>query len=204
MEVERRALYNLLRMSWRLDPKIQVEPWQIADYRSLTTQQLFALLNQHGIRIDQASFMAFAEENDTPEEFAEALRPDELDPKSQDKLYLIIFELWRRLKPEKPSLSILCDELDHQLIHMTKKRSRVLNPLKCVLANLLEVLNENVDQGIKPKQAFKFVSEGCAHNVEDFLYDFISELLDDGNYSFAGELFEGFGQYVEKSDGLNC
>ena len=43
---------------------------------------------------------------------AEALVEDE-NAKREDRVYLLIFELWRRLASHKPSLSIFCDELDY-------------------------------------------------------------------------------------------
>ena len=36
MQIERRALYNLMRMNWQIDPSLPAEPWQVEDYRVFT------------------------------------------------------------------------------------------------------------------------------------------------------------------------
>ncbi len=40
------------------------------------------------------------------------------------------------------------------------------------------------------------VSDGCANGLETFLYDFVSDQLDEGMVSYAAELVDGFYQYV--------
>lgn len=197
MEMNCRALYNSLRMNWVLNPTLEVEAWQVEDYRAMPLDELFERLEDMDIRLDKASFVAFAETVDSPEELTEALLLDSSnETKEQDRVYLVIFELWRRLLPEKPSLSILCDEVDHQIHLYDQGKTTNSEELADTLANLQVVLDENSDEGTDPHEAFECIKSACANDVESFLHDFISEKVDDGNYPYATELLEGFVDYV--------
>ena len=96
MELGGRALYNLLRISWLEDPDVKVKSWQVADYRSMSVEVLFGRLQELGIVLDEASFLAYAEGCDSPEDLVECLWVDEEDLDKQDASYLVLFELWRR------------------------------------------------------------------------------------------------------------
>lgn len=196
--IEKRALYNLLRMNWLNDPRIDVEPWQVEDYRSAPIDTLFDRLRQLGFHFERTSFIAHADACDAPEELAESLFQDDItDAKEQDQIYLIIFELWRRLVPEKPCLSIFCDELDHQ-IHLFD-RGEITQPehIQDIIAELQVVLNEHVDKGIKPIDAFDAVTSCCANDIATFLYDFIAEQIDTNNDLYASDLLEAFTPYIK-------
>lgn len=198
MEMNRRALYNSLRMNWVLDPTLDVEPWQVEDYRVLSLDTLFEMLEDKEIYLNKASFKGFAEAIDTPEELTEALWGDfSDDAKAYDQVYLIIFELWRRLLPEKPCLSVFCDEIDYQ-IH-AYDRGMVVNveAIQDALANLQAILDENVDNGAHPIEAFEGIEAGCANNIGMFLHDFIAEQIDNDNFSYANDLLDGFNNYLE-------
>ncbi len=198
MQIERRSLYNSLRMNWLLDPSMGVEAWQVDDYRTLPIQTLFSRLLEKEITFDKSGFIAFAELLDTPEEMTDALLSDsEFDNKVQDEVYLLVFELWRRLVPEKPCLTVFCDELDYQIHSYDFGKLTNLEPLQDALANLQVVLDENADKGVDKAAIFESVSANCANDIESFLYDFIAEQIDNGNYSYASELLEGFGDYVQ-------
>lgn len=197
MEMNRRALYNSLRMNWVLDPTLEVQAWQVEDYRAMPTDQLFERLEDRDIRLDKTSFAAFADTVDNPEDLTEALLHDSSDEMEvQDQIYLIIFELWRRLLPEKPCLSILCDELDHQIHLYDQGQLTTGEEIADTLANLQVILDENTDEGADPHEAFDCINLGCANDVESFLHDFISEKIDNCNYSYATELLEGFSDYL--------
>lgn len=204
MQLEKRAHFNLLRMNWEIDPaSFSVEPWQVEDYRSLPTHALFHRCHQLGIDLDRQSFQAYAERFDTPEELTiflveEMLQSDSDIEELEDKLYLPVFELWRRLVPEKQSLTVFCDELDYQIYRYDQGRSPTLEELQDALANLQLILEENAEEGNPPKETFAFVTSECANDLESFLYDFISDLLDDGDFSYANELLEGFRSYVSE------
>lgn len=198
MESERRALYNALRANWQADPLMKVQPWQVEDYRSLPMEEIFKRLEEKDIHLQRNSFSALAENADSPEELCEHLLADfQLSQADHDQIYLLIFELWRRLVNEKPCLSIFCDELDHQIFaydHGTLARAE---DIQDTLANLEMILDENVDEGADPSTIFETVSNCCANNLETFLYDYIAEQIDNHNYSYAGELFDGFCPFVK-------
>lgn len=198
MDIERKALYNLLRMNWLNDPEMSVENWQVEDYRLLPLESIFERLRHLHVQIDKNSLIAFSAECDTPEELAENLISDEIeDVKVQDQIYLLVFELWRRLIPEKPCLSIFCDEIDHQIFLYDKGVIEDLEKLQDLLADLQVVLDEHVDEGVNPKEAFASLSASCANDLETFIYDFISEQIDENNDLYAADLLEAFKPYVK-------
>lgn len=196
--MERKALYNSLRINWLHEPKsTPVEPWQVEDYRGLTLDALFSKLADLDVHLDRVSFSAMADETDTPEDLTEELLADlNVDSATYDKVYLLIFEIWRRLVPEKLSLSIFCDELDYQIDLYDRGEINDAEAIQDVLANLAVILDENTDQGADPKVVFASISEGCAHNVEEFLYDFIADQIDNKNDSYATELLDNFASYI--------
>lgn len=197
MEIQRRALYNSLRMNWVLDPSLQVEAWQVEDYRALSLDTLFERLADKGLYLDKSSFRAFADAVDTPEDLTEALWAEfASDTKSHDQVYLLIFELWRRLLPEKPCLSVFCDELDYQVHLYDSGHDKNLEAIQDALANLQVILDENVDQGADPEEALEGIEAGCANDIEMFLHDFIAEQIDGENFSYASELVDGFSNYL--------
>ena len=55
MELERRTLYNLLRINWLVDSKLNVQPWQVEDYRALSLETLFHKLQKLGFFLDRVS-----------------------------------------------------------------------------------------------------------------------------------------------------
>jgi hypothetical protein len=197
--MEHRALYNLLRMNWLRDPSMKVEPWQVDDYRALPMETLFSRLSAHHISLDRVSFLALAENLDSPEELTEYLIADsDLSNETQDQIFLVVFELWRRLVPEKLCLSIFCDELDFQIDQYDKEGLETNNEtLQDVLANFAVILDENTDQGATPQEIFETIGLGCANDVENFLYDFISDQIDNKNESYAAELLDDFMPYVK-------
>lgn len=195
--VEKRALYNLLRMHWLADPTLQVEHWQVEDYRILPLPTLFDRLAQFSIRLDKTAFTAFADECESPEDLSEHLIGDKsLSSEEEDQVYLIVFELWRRLATEKPCLSIFCNELDYYIHLFDSGQLETLVPLQDAINNFLSVLNENVDAGIDPKDALEGISAYCANDIETFFYDFISEQIDSENESYAQDLLESFASFM--------
>lgn len=198
MDVERRSLYNSLRMNWLHDPSVEVEAWQVEDYRSMPLEALFDKLKQKGFVLDRSSFLALAEKSDTPEDLTDVLVADTaFDAKEQDQIYLIVFELWRKLIPEKPCLSVFCDELDHQIYLYDRGESSNSEALQDALANLKVILDENVDVGIGPGEVLESINAGCANDIESFLYDYISEQIDNRNESYAWDLLDAFFNYVK-------
>lgn len=198
MDIQRKALYNLLRLNWLLEPDIDVAYWQVEDYRVLTLETLFKRLAQQHIELDRISFLAYAENYNSPEEITEDLTDESSDSiEDQDRVYLLIFELWRRLAPEKLCLSIFCDELDYQVTLYDSGEMENPEGLQDAIATLQDILDENADQGISPEEAFLSVAEGCANSIEDFLYDFTADQIDAGSDAYAFDLIEGFYPYME-------
>lgn len=197
MDMNRRALYNSLRMNWILNPSFEAEAWQVEDYRAMPLDLIFEKLEDHHIHLDKTSFQAFADTVDTPEELTEGLLADsKMDMQEQDQVYLLIFELWRRLLPEKPCLSIFCDEMDHQINLYDRGKLQNSEAIEDALANLEVLLDENTDSGVDPHEAFEYINSCCANDVESFLFDFISEQIDNENEPYAADLLDGFSGYV--------
>ncbi len=195
--IERRALYQSLRLNWLQDPSLAVEPWQVEDYRRMPLESLFQRLKLQDINLDKPSFLQFTDQVDTPEELTDLLLQDiEADATTHDQVYLIVFELWRRLIPEKPSLTIFCDELDHQISLYDAGELDNPESIEDALSNLQVILEEHADDGGDSVELFETINHACAHDVERFLYDFISEQIDMGNVSYASELLDAFSDYV--------
>lgn len=198
--VERRALYHLLYMNWLDNPSLPVEAWQAEDYRSFDSPRLFGKLADFAVHLDRMHFIAYADESDSPEDLTDRLIGDRaLKPSEEDQIYLVVFELWRRLIPDKPSLSIVCNELDYQIYLYDHQRLDNPLALQDALLHFSQVLDENVDGGILPVEAIKRVSSYCANDVETFLYDFISEQIEEGNEIYAQELLDGFDIYLNEN-----
>ncbi len=195
--IQTKALYNLLRLNAKEDPSIKVDPWVLEDFRLLPIEAIFSRLSSLNVHLDRNAFTHYAGECDSPEELAELLLDEEKDSVICDHVYLLLFELWRRLLPERQSLSIFCDELDRRIEEYEDGLSTSDEPIQDGLANLLEVLQEHVDHGMAPKEAFHSISYYCANDLECFLFEMIVELLDEGNLLYAQELLEEFEPYIQ-------
>lgn len=201
--MERRVLYNLLKMNWINNPSHLVLPWQVQDYRQLSHAELVQCLENLGIFLDKVSFVALAEQYDSPEAFTDnVLTAHTISPEDKDHVYLLIFEMWRRFVPEKLSLSLFCDELDYQISQYEKEEVNEEN-LQDAIANLVMILDENTDHGLKPQEAFAAISISCAHDLESFLYNYTAEQIDINNLPYATELIEDFINYIPDKKWFN-
>lgn len=196
--MERRALYHSLRVNWQLDPMAGIEPWQVEDYRKIPVDELFARLASIGVPVEYAQFLALADSEESPEDFAETLLPDNVqDQETADQMYLIIFELWRRLFSERQTLSIFCDEWDHQIDLYEAGHLDSMEGLGDVLNQFSSILEETKEQGDDPKALYASIMQGCAHDVEAFLYDFSLAQIQEQNIPYAEEIVENFMPYVK-------
>lgn len=158
---------------------------------------IFERLSFHDLNLDRHLFVDLTSEYDTPEEFTDAILADfDADTVTQDQVYLLVFELWRRLLPEKPCLSVFCDELDHQIHLYDAGQTKNPEDIQDVVANLQVVLDENTDEGADPLDVFESVCSGCANDIESFLYDYISDQIETDNLIYASDLLDGFNDYV--------
>jgi len=189
MQLERRALYNTLRFGEFPSPV----RWQVEDYRILSFDQLWHRLAELGLLLNKEMFQTLAEDAESPEDFADQLSHEIGEQEKADQVYLVVFELWRRLLPERQTLSILCDECDYQIYLYDRGLNHHVDD--CI-ESLKEVLDENVDNGVKPRPLFESVATQCAHDLESFLYDYAVSLIDQGDPEYAEEILDGFHAYV--------
>lgn len=200
MHLQDRALYNLLRFNWREDPSLTVKKWQVEDYRSLNTEDIFKRLKGLGIVLDQSSFLSYAISMNTPEELSECLWLKEEDDEGDGQAYLLLFELWRRFCPDRQTLSIFCDELDHQIDLYDRGALDDEEKIQACLQQLEDIFDRHVDLGMAAKEVFDTICQYCAHDLERFLFDFITDQIDAGNTMYASELVDGFYSYVRMSE----
>ena len=196
MQLQTKALYNLIRFNLDQGEKVQCEPWQSQDLSSLSEEELFKIINDLGFSQSEEQFVTFASDADSPEALSEFLVEEKGDISLYDRLYLVIFELWKRFFPDRKTISIFCDELD-QLINLYDNHLLESDEsIQDALESLKEILEENVDEGQNPKESWKLIIQYCAHDLSSFLYDYISELIDTGHELYAQELIEAFYPFV--------
>jgi hypothetical protein len=195
MQFKGRALYNLLKITAKGDPSLKVEGWQILDYRALSVEEIFKKLFKLGIQLSKEKFLMYAESCASPEELAECMWIKEEDVVGEEKVYLLVFELWRRFLPGKETLSIFFDELD-QLIFQFDDGMAIEDSAQSILFGLQDILDGSLDQGMSPQEAAASVFEYAAHDVESFLYDYISELLEEGLETVSSKLIDAFALYM--------
>lgn len=182
-----KALYNLLRQNWLADQTLQVEGWQVEDLREASSEELFARLRRFEISLDEQTFVLHAENNADPEDLIEYLWVQGEESPLFDQAYLVVFELWRRLLPQKQALSIFCDELDHRITRYEKLGDESVEEQ---VEELRRVIGENVAHGEDPQTLLGVISDYCAHDLEAFLYDYIVALIEQEKEGEAQALIE--------------
>lgn len=196
MTYEGRALYNLLQMNLKQDPHLEVEPWQVEVYRDLSDEELFSRLEGHQIFLDKENFLLYVEECDSPEDLADCLYLEE-DYAKHEQVFLCVFELWRRLVPHKQSLSIFVDQFDHLIEEYEGGRLVNEEELQAALESFQMILDDNVDEGGDARDGYHFFSSYSCHDLEVFIYEYISHQIDVEHDQYASELLEGFFPYVD-------
>lgn len=200
MDFQGRAFYNLLRFNSIEEPAIKhYEKWQIEDYRSLSDEQLFKRLNALSVNLDLESFHEISKSFDSPEALVQYLTPDDFEAEKIDKTYLCIFELWRRYKKDCRSLSVFCDELDHWMQAYDGQKEDIDDIIHSYLFELENFLDEEADKGLEPKMVFAIISSYFAHDIENFIYDFIYDLVEKESMTAASELIDAFAVYAQRS-----
>lgn len=198
MTYQGRALYNLLQMNLKSNPALEVEDWQIEDYRLLSEGALFKRLEGLDIFIDQDNFLLYVEECDSPEDLADCLYLEE-DYEKHEKVFLAVFELWRRLVPHKQSLSIFVDEFDHLIERYEEGDTECEEELQAAIESFEAILDDNVDEGGNAKEGYHFFSAYSCHDLEIFIFEYIAHQIDAENRLYANELLDGFYPYVDNS-----
>jgi hypothetical protein len=197
LPIERKALYNLIRMQWVQDPDPRIEPWQIENLRDLSPDEIFRRLKEKEIVLDKHSFLTYAEPHPAPEDLTDSLIGGrDISPEEADAIYLLIFELWRRYLPEKQSLSVFADHLDHLIWAYDAGTISDTTELQDDVATLMQTLEENTDEGNDPIDVFETISCHLANDLESFIYDYISDQIEQGDYNYASELIDGCIDYV--------
>ncbi len=195
MEIKGKALFNLLRMNCLEDPNSDAKEWQVEDLRDLSMEELYSRLKALGVILNDESFSLYAENCESPEDLADCVWFEEEDLEGHDKAYLLLFELWRRLLPDKLSLSVFCDELD-QLINLYDQGTlEDEDPLQSALSILEDILDDAYDEKGSPQGVFNEVANYCAHDLEHFIIDYISDQIAEGNETYASELIDAFYDY---------
>lgn len=189
-----RALYNLLQAKAESGDSQDIKEWQIRDYRALSIDQLFDGLLDLGVELDLDQFEAAAENVDAPEEIAAAMAPP---GEPYEKVYLYIFELWRRLMDDRETISIFCDELDKAISDYEDDPISNGEVIYGLFKELVTILEQNVTLGQKPKTLFKLISEFLSHDLESSIYNYIQDLIEQDRHMAASEITENFMPYVE-------
>lgn len=196
MTYQGRALYNLLQMNLKQNPAMEVEKWQIENYRDLSQEELLQRLEKMEIFLSEENFLLYVEECDSPEDLADCLYLEE-DYEKHEQVYLAVFELWRRLAPHKQSLSLFVDEFDHLIEQYEEGKLEIEDALQATLSSFQIILDDNVDEGGKAKEGYHFFSAFSCHDLEIFIYEYTSHLIDAENNTLASELLEGFYPYID-------
>lgn len=197
MLLQRKALYNLIQLNLhRIDPAemslVNLQTWQVANYREKPSEELFQGLHGLGVMVGPEDFELLCKNYEAPEEIVEALA-SQREPLEKDQLFLIFFELWRRHFPERRSISIFCDELDYQ---MTAYDLEKPNEIFDTLSSLQQLLNDQVDRGVEPQIAFQVMQTYCANDIESFLFDLILNEIEEDNAKCAKDLLEDFTPFM--------
>lgn len=203
MEPKGRARYNSLMMHGQPG-----KPWQVCDYRQLDKEELWNTLGALGVSLDYnglAHHVLMGTES--PEAMAELLMDPSVDEEKREVIYLILFELWRRLFPEYGSVSIVADAIDHLSVQYEVDPEAHSEELFETFGVLGDLIDESLEAGSNPKDLWQEVSSFLAIDLEHFLYAYISDLIDAGEEADASELVEMFDIYVQEPlwfDFLKC
>jgi hypothetical protein len=200
--LQTKALYNSLRMYGSKIKESQKESkedfWKTQEFRELELNQLFDALKLLGISLTKSLFYQWAAECETPEELLEFLFLEEgleeeeesFQEDMKDHLYLLIFELWRRLVPEKRSLSIVADEIDHVIFAFDSGKPVIDEEIESALHEWVRILNRLQDEGVSATEALHSIESYFAHDVPSFIIDFLLDIADRGEGVRFQPLFE--------------
>lgn len=191
----RKALFNCLRAQHKLEGS-DCEPWQVDDYRKWPLEKLLQWLRAFGWPLDHSQFVAYGESVEGPQELLDLLIADQpISAKQDDQLFLVIFELWRRLIPHGCNIELLCDEFDYQ-IEAYQQGDPVDRELEKAFSTLLEIVHDPSQNISQSRSIFALIADGSAQDLELCLYEFILDQLEAGAIDYAKELHAQFEKLV--------
>lgn len=188
MDLQKKAQLNLF--FYQKEDDSNAPSFLKKDWRMLSLKDVEEELLASDIHLTIEEFEALAADYDSPEEFF-----IQFVQKEDDRLFLTFFELWRRYIPDRPTLSIFCDELDYRIYLYETEQLENDESIQDIIEQLLVLLDENVDAGESPEMLLILVSHYCAHNIESFICDYIYEQIEANNQVYASELIEDFYPY---------
>lgn len=198
MTYQGRALYNLLQMNLKQNPAMEVEGWQVENYREIPEEELFKRLESFEIFLSKENFLLYVDECDSPEDLADCLYLEE-NYETHEQVFLTVFELWRRLAPHKQSLSLFVDEFDHLIEMYEEGNMECEEELQEALNSFQMILDDNVDEGGDVNEGYHFFSAFSCHDLEVFIYEYTAHQIDAENDLYASEIVDGFYPYVDNT-----
>ena len=93
---------------------------------------------------------------------------------------------------------MLCDQIDQLIYSYDTGETEAEEHLQNALVILEDVLDDSSDTQGSSQEIFKILSSFCAHDLERFIFDFISDQIEEGNLAYASELIDAFEEYVEE------
>ena len=194
--LETKALYNSLRMLGTGMNFSAEDSWKVEEFRQFELNALFDGLRVMGIVLNKPLFYQWSAHCETPEELLdflfleEGLEEQSLEDEMKDHLYLLLFELWRRLIPEKRSLSLVADEIDHVIFAFDSGKEVRDEEIENAIEEWVRLLNRLQDEGHSAKEALQAMEPYFAHNVPEFIVDFLLDVTDRGDNERFLPLFE--------------
>lgn len=189
--LETKALYNTLAMLHQNEQVPKGDLWKVQDMRTCSLEALFGELRRLRVNFDQKQFYHWAAACETPEELLELVLGEEEEKSEQaDHIYLILFELWRRLAPEKRSLSIIADDIDHCIDAFDREEEVEDAQVESLLSEWGRLLDSLRDTGLTEDQALRTIEPFFAHDVPDFVIDYLLEVTGRQEASFTSLLLE--------------
>ncbi len=168
----------------------------VEDLRRLEEKELFSRLKALDMPLEKEEFFQLTHMVDTPEEAATLLIDTAKIPPLYETLYLLVFELWRRLVPERKTLSIFCDELDRQIFFYNQGSLKSDESLQKALSTLEQILQESADRGKGKEEIRSYFDAYLAHDIEHFLYEYITDHIGSDAHLYAEELLDSFYFYM--------
>lgn len=193
-----RAYYNLLYLQNLRGFEVNAMEWEYLDYRALDDRELFDRIQRLHYAFDKDSFIEYCQDFDSPEELIYSLETG--DSELKNKLYLLLFELWRRFLPQKKSISIFADELDRKIAAYESNKDGV--ELLLALEEVVEILESNTLTEEPLEAIFERFCLYVAHDLESVVYTYIDSKLKSSDEDYSIDLLDHFLPYVREKRAL--